>query len=271
MPLTLSTQGITAGQFGTFTTGMAISGSTYYPAVASLTAAGLIFDPATLMPSSGGTVGISGPVSVLGTFWPPTQPISAVSLPLPTSAATAAGVATVNTTLGTPMQQSGGSVAIAAGTAAIGSIIGRTSMPIVTPTVTSNGAYSAGNEIGGLMTFAIGGAGSGELKSIRVTSKTGALTTALQAYIFTTNPTNSTWTDKAAPAINTADISGQLCCVPMSNPHSGLGAHTVWDAGNIGAQFVAANLYVVLIAVSAMTLTSTSTADITVELGIRDD
>lgn len=40
-----------------------------------------------------------------------TQPVSAASLPLPTGAATAALQTTINTTLGSPMQQTGGSVA----------------------------------------------------------------------------------------------------------------------------------------------------------------
>lgn len=39
-----------------------------------------------------------------------TQPVSAASLPLPTGAATSALQTTINTTLGTPMQNSGGSV-----------------------------------------------------------------------------------------------------------------------------------------------------------------
>ena len=46
----------------------------------------------------------------------PVVPISATSLPLPATAATAAGVAAVNTTLGSPMQQSGGSLTANLGT-----------------------------------------------------------------------------------------------------------------------------------------------------------
>lgn len=52
----------------------------------------------------------SNPFAVSGTFWQATQPISAASLPLPTGAATAAGLTTINTTLGTPFQ-AGGSIA----------------------------------------------------------------------------------------------------------------------------------------------------------------
>jgi hypothetical protein len=58
-------------------------------------------------------------IAVTGTFWQATQPVSAVSLPLPTGASTSAlqtttntDLATINTTLGTPMQNSGGTVGL---------------------------------------------------------------------------------------------------------------------------------------------------------------
>jgi hypothetical protein len=229
--------------------------------------------PAGTTASSGqGIQGMTGgiPVPVAGTFFQTTQPVSAASLPLPSGAATAAGVAAINTTLGTPMQATGGTVGIAAGTNAIGSIIGRTTMATATPAVTSNGAYAAGNEIGGLMSFAIGGAGSGTLMSLRVTSSS-VLTTALKAYIFSAIPSNTTWTDKTAPAINAADIASLLAVLPLNAPDNGLGTHTLWELSGIAAQFVAANLYVVLVTVSAATLTSGTTSDITVQLGVSDD
>jgi hypothetical protein len=60
------------------------------------------------MPVSGTFWQTTQPVS--GTFWQATQPISAASLPLPTGASTAAGLTTINTTLGSPFQ-AGGSIA----------------------------------------------------------------------------------------------------------------------------------------------------------------
>jgi hypothetical protein len=65
----------------------------------------------------------SGNLGVAVSNFPATQAISAVSLPLPTGAATSAlqttgntALGTINTTLGTPMQASGGSVTANAGT-----------------------------------------------------------------------------------------------------------------------------------------------------------
>jgi hypothetical protein len=56
-----------------------------------------------------GDVNVENSVAVTGTFWQATQPISAASLPLPSGAATAAGLTTINTTLGSPFQ-AGGSI-----------------------------------------------------------------------------------------------------------------------------------------------------------------
>lgn len=217
MSFSLSTQGIVNGAFGTFTSGMAVSSAgAYHPAVALLTnlsGSGALFDPATLMPATGGTV------------------------------------------------------SLVAGSAAIGSIIGRTSNPSITPTITA-GAYTAGFEIGGLMTFAVGGAGSGILESITVTCKS-VQTTSLYLNIFDVNPTSSTWTDHTAPAINSADTFSLMASYLLGSPYSGLGTHTVWSLDAIGASFVGPNLYGVLVAVSTPTFASTT--DIRVKLGIVDD
>lgn len=71
---------------------------------------------------------ITNPVAVTGTFWQATQPISAVSLPLPTGA----------------MQQTGGTVGIVAGSAVIGHVITDTgSTTAVTGTVATSSQKSA--------------------------------------------------------------------------------------------------------------------------------
>lgn len=55
-------------------------------------------------------------IGVTGTFWQATQPISVLSLPLPTGAAQDSSLSTINSTLGSPMQNSGGSVTANIGT-----------------------------------------------------------------------------------------------------------------------------------------------------------
>jgi hypothetical protein len=147
------------------------------------------------------------------------------------------------------------------------SIVGTSSNPISTPVVTA-GAYTAGQEAGPLMTFAAGGAGSGILESIRVTCKS-VQTTALKLYIFDSNPLNTTWTDKSTAAINAADIASLRGVFLLPSADSGLGTHTIWNLEGIGASFIAANLYGLLVVVGTPTFASTS--DITVKLGIIND
>jgi hypothetical protein len=82
-------------------------------------------------------------LAVTGTFWQAIQPVSAASLPLPTGAATAAGLTTINTTLGTPFQ-AGGNI----GNTAFG-ISGTLPAFASTPTFnigTIGGAASAANQ-----------------------------------------------------------------------------------------------------------------------------
>jgi hypothetical protein len=72
-----------------------------------------------------GSVAVTGPltdtqlrataVPVSGAFYQATQPISATALPLPTGAATSANQTSLITVLGSPMQQSGGSLTANAG------------------------------------------------------------------------------------------------------------------------------------------------------------
>jgi hypothetical protein len=69
MALTLSTQAITSGSFGSFTNGMATDGAgKFYGAFAPLSLAGTIFDLATLMPSAGGSVNVASIGGTLPAF-----------------------------------------------------------------------------------------------------------------------------------------------------------------------------------------------------------
>lgn len=157
---------------------------------------------------------------------------------------------------------------LSTGSNTIGSIAGISSAPSATPTITAS-SYTSGFEIGGKMTFAIGGQGSGVLQSIRVTSKS-IQTTGVKLYLFDTNPTNSTWTDHAAPAINAADVSFLRGCFDMLIYDNGLGTHTIWNFEGIGMSFVGATLYGILVA-AGTGLSFTSTSDITVKLGVMCD
>lgn len=116
-----------------------------------------------------------------------TFPISAASLPLPTGAATAAGLTTINTTLGTPFQAGG---ALGAGSA----IIGKVGIDQTTPGTTN--AVQATN-------FPTGLTATGNALDINI--KTGNPTTiaATQSGTWTVQPGNTAnttpWLVQAVP------------------------------------------------------------------------
>lgn len=68
-----------------------------------------------------GTVGVTGPVTVTGTFWQATQPVSAAALPLPAGAATSARQDTGNTSL----------ASLDAKAPALGQALATASLPVV--------------------------------------------------------------------------------------------------------------------------------------------
>lgn len=76
-----------------------------------------------------------------------------------------------------------------------------------TPTV-QNAAYSAANAIGGLQSISYfrGNGGTGILNNISMWSKGGS-TTPITLYLFQSNPTGTTCTDKVAFSLGAADIS----------------------------------------------------------------
>jgi hypothetical protein len=138
------------------------------------------------------------------------------------------------------------------------------------PTVTA-AAYSANNCVGGLLTFtnAFGAAQSGVLESVTLSLKTGSVTAGFKLYLFNANPSNTTWTDKASPSINAADV-GKLIGPPLSLTayDNGLGTHTLYGIDGIGRQLSSANtsLYGVLVTTGTPTFASTSDVYITVQI-----
>jgi len=157
--------------------------------------------------------------------------------------------------------------AIPAGTNIIGSILGRTSKVLVSPVVTASSVYTAGNLVGGKMTFSnvFDSANSGVLQSVRVRCKS-VQSMNLKLYLFTSDPSGSTWTDKAAPAIVAADIPKVVGPFLLTSADNGLGTETTWELDGIGAAIVSgsADLYGVIVTTGTPTFASTS--DMSVEL-----
>jgi hypothetical protein len=126
-----------------------------------------------------------------------------------------------------------GSIQIGADTTLM--VGGYTSETCVTPTVTASSAYTAGNEVGGLITFAnaVGNIQTGILQAVRLNFK-DAQTAEFDVTFFSSNPSASTWTDKSAPAINAADVFKVQPTIKLTNASSVLGTHTNYGQDGIG-------------------------------------
>lgn len=137
------------------------------------------------------------------------------------------------------------------------------------PTVTA-GAYATGAVVGGLISFS-GAArinsGSGLIQSALVTVKT-ALTAPFDVFFFDTNPTNSTFTDNVALAVNVADLPF-LCGIAHCTDLVPAGTPQVLQALNLAIPFklsaAATTLYAVIVMRgSGETLASTSAIQLSV-------
>lgn len=146
----------------------------------------------------------------------------------------------------------------------------------VAQTVTA-AAYSSGNAVGGLMTFANmanrDGYG-GIVQTVIVRDKAGQ-NVNYDLILFDANPTNTTVTDKAAVAVNTADLSKIIGVVQLSGIVLGAASTMgVLTAAGVGLAYRISsnsnsNLYGILVTRGAPTYASTS--DVTVDVVAMPD
>lgn len=135
----------------------------------------------------------------------------------------------------------------------------------VTPTVTAGSAYTTGNVVGGLIALpnmVRPNPGSGVLQAVRLTSKSNQSASEFDVTFFSSQPTASTWTDKAAPAIAAGDVPlvQPPVKLPTTNAFIGLGTHTVYGVGGIlrPIKLAQKTLYAVITVVGTPTFPTTS-------------
>lgn len=131
---------------------------------------------------------------------------------------------------------------------------------VVAPTVTA-GAYSAGDIVGGLLTFDNVAQQPGQpvvITGAQVALK-AAVVPALTLILFSADPTNTTKTDNAAYSLNAADTFKVLAAIPISTLYDH-GTPNVYSADglNLVAQPVARAIYGLLVDGTGVTLASTS-------------
>jgi hypothetical protein len=209
------------------------------------------------------TVGLSAGTQAVGT-------VGVTSLPALVAGSAAIGTVSLTGSLPAGTNAIG---SLTAGTAQIGLVTagGYTTQVQVVPTVQA-AAYAAGNVIGGLLTFASAAriaAGSGLVQSASCTFVSGVVP-SLDLVLFNASPSGSTVTDKTAVAVATADLAKVIGVVHLTDTTL-LGATTpsVVQGETQALPFKltsGSTVYGALITRTAITLTSTSDATITLSV-----
>ena len=156
-------------------------------------------------------------------------------------------------------------------------VAGLTVAPQVTPTITAS-AYTAGYVVGGVMSFANAVRTQNAINSGRVRNAAIACKSAqsgeMDLYLFNANPSSSTFTDRAAPAIVAADLAKLIAKITLAQTDTSLSStSTFWQALQleIAFQLGSGNTTLYGVLVTRGTPTFGSTSDIVVTLGIQDD
>jgi hypothetical protein len=137
----------------------------------------------------------------------------------------------------------------------------------VTPTVT-NGAYTGGDIVGALLTFAVARANDEKviIAGIEISSK-AAVTPGWTLVLFNADPTSTTKTDNAAYSLNAADAFKVIAAIPVVNIYDH-GTPNTWQRDDLNLVAAPAsgsqNIYGLLI--DSVGVTLTSTGDIQVRL-----
>ena len=163
-------------------------------------------------------------------------------------------------------------IATAAGQPISASVYTSTSSIQVHPTITAT-TYSTGQVVGGLLTFANALRSptlSGVVQSLSVVSKS-VQTNTYNFYLFSQNPTNTSWADDSYISINPADLPYLTAVFSIPAGVSDLGTMTISTLDNIGKAVVgtSTSLYGVLVATGTPTYSSTS--DLYINLQVLKD
>ena len=150
-------------------------------------------------------------------------------------------------------------------------VVGASTVVSATPTVSTT-AYTAGDCIGGKLTFA-GMARANGLTGLIQTAMIhckSAQTFAADLIVFHTDPAASTFTDNAALALNAADFDKVALRIPfVAGDWSNLGTPSIAEVSAQGKQYKAAagatTLYGILVARGTPTLASTSDLKVVVK------
>lgn len=154
-----------------------------------------------------------------------------------------------------------------------GDMVLASSQVTATPVVTTGSPYASGNEVGGLLSFpAVVTAPqlSGVLQSLSATCKS-VQSCALAVYLFSSDPSNTTWTDKTDPEINALDVQKLLGRYVLNQPDSSLGTLTLWQLDNIQKSMVLATSTLYAVVLVEGTPEFVSSGDLQLTVSVRQD
>lgn len=142
-----------------------------------------------------------------------------------------------------------------------------------TPTVSNGVAYTAGDAIGGLMTFTAAcglGTVQGEVRGVTIwdLTKQGA---DIDLIIFSANPSGTTFTDNAALDVADADLS-KIAAVVQVTTDSAYADNGISQAKNLSYEFpctAAGTFYAAMVARGTPTYTGTTELTVQIELYTR--
>jgi hypothetical protein len=161
------------------------------------------------------------------------------------------------------------------GTTVAGNVGGYTSVVRAAPAVTASSAYSAGNSVGGLITFP--GAlrvtnGTGIIESFTLVDKSNSAA-AMTLIIFNVNPTGATLTDKTAfvYGANILNVLGQVSIATTDYVTTNSIAVATKTSLGLAVRGAAANTNLYGALVTTGTPTFASTSDISMFLGTLQD
>lgn len=153
-----------------------------------------------------------------------------------------------------------------------GNVGGYDAFVSTTPTIQS-ASYVSGNCMGGFQAVAAAriSGGSGIFNKFTLISK-GGLLTAKQIYVFTSNPSSSTCTDKGAFTIAAADLPKLISTFSITPAVPIGGVASEGEASGLQQSFVTSgnqNLYFAI--VETTTETPASTSDLIFNIGVLQD
>ena len=154
------------------------------------------------------------------------------------------------------------------GTNTLGQVNGNGASVEVVPIVTA-GAYTAGKDMGGVMTFAsiLPASFNGVLESITLKFKATVQLTEFDVALFSAAPAG-TFTDGVAPAIAAADSALLLGVFQLVANQSQLGTHTIYTLDAIGKQIIGSSTSLfAVVTTKAAPVNPASTTDMSLRIG----